>query len=379
LNKLALTNLYELFDLSIFLGLILLMIVVLLNRKGFRSFQSKLFNRMVLSIIVLLFLDVLLWLLNGKSRWGLHVLTIVYYIAETPPLVLWLCYVDYSIYHSLQRLRKRWFYIQPIILIVLILTVSAPFGFVYSLDENMDYVRGPGVALILLVNAALLVWSMAMAWLRRKDLGNRALLVISTFGILPIIGSIAQVVMYRTTVLWPSVALAAIFAYLYLENHREIRDYLTGLYNRQQIDDLVQFRILEYKKRGSFSLVMIDMDGFKDINDRFGHKEGDRALVTMASILMGAVRSVDSVGRFGGDEFMILMEENDTDHTTLVINRIKAQLDELNDRTSQSYRLEFSCGTTSFSPEKHRNIDDLHREVDTKMYAEKNKKKETRG
>ena len=374
-KRLAITSTYEIFDLSLFLGLVLVMILSLLRHKGFRSLQTRLFRRMIAGIIILLVLDDALWLINGKAPSLSYGVTFVYYLLETLPLILWLCYLDYFIHHSLERLRKRWFYIQPLLLVFLILAASIPSGFIFTVDADGLYRRGPGIPLIMGINAAVLLYPMVMAWRRRRDLESRALAIIVTFEIIPIAGSVAQVLMYRTSVLWPSVALAAIFVFLYLESHREIRDYLTGLYNRQQIDDLVQSRISEYSRRGGFALMMIDMDGFKDINDRFGHKEGDRALVTMAKVLHDSVRSTDSVGRFGGDEFMILLEEDDPVRITPLIRRIKDHIRELNDRSSKDYRLEFSCGYIVYSPSRHRNIDDLHKYVDEAMYAEKKSKK----
>ena len=376
-RQLGMAGVYELIDLSLFLGLVLAMILVLLRKKRVQSLQSRLFRRMIWSIIALLALDDVLWVMNGKAPLPLYVVTFIYFLAETLPLILWFCYLDYFIFHSLDRLRKRWYYIQPFLLVFAILAASIPSGFIFSVDENAIYRRGPGIPLIIGINTMLLVAPMILAWFRRKDLGNRALSIILAFDLLPIAGSVAQVLMYETTVLWPSVALAAIFAYLYLENHREIRDYLTGLFNRQQIDDLVQSRISEFRRRGSFALLMIDMDGFKSINDRFGHKEGDRALVTMAQVLSKSVRNMDSVGRFGGDEFLILLEEDAPQQIHVIINRIQTRLQAINGRSVKDYRLDFSYGYSIFSPSGHRTIDELHKSVDEAMYAMKKEKKKT--
>ncbi len=382
LKKIALSSIYEIFDLSFFLSLILVMILFLLRRKRIRSFQSRLFRRMIFSILFLLQYDGILWLLNGKTVLpvGITLFTYnLYYLAETIPLILWLCYLDYFIFHSRERLKKHWYYMQPFLLVLLILIASVPSGFIFSVDANGIYHRGPGIPLILAINAAVLFSSMILVLRRRKDVGLRALSIIVIFEVIPIVGSIIQILMYQTSFLWPTVALATIFVYLYLEGHRGVRDYLTGLYNRQHIDDLVQSRITEYKRRGGFALLMIDMDGFKEINDRFGHKEGDRALITMANILNVSVRNIDGVGRFGGDEFLILMEEDDPKKVEQIIDRIQEKVQEVNSRTTKEYQLKFSYGYTIFSPSEHQNIDELQKCVDDAMYADKTRKKTALG
>ena len=84
------------------------------------------------------------------------------------------------------------------------------------------------------------------------------------------------------------------------------RDPLTGLYNRRNIEEKVEQAL---KNEDSLScLIMLDLDGFKEINDKYGHQEGDAVLKKMARILSGAFRSDDFIARFGGDEFIVFLD-----------------------------------------------------------------------
>jgi diguanylate cyclase (GGDEF)-like protein len=87
-------------------------------------------------------------------------------------------------------------------------------------------------------------------------------------------------------------------------------DYLTGLPNFRSLSDTFEKEIKRATRYGRLlSLIVIDLDGFKEINDRFGHQVGNAALKHVASLLRGFVRETDVVGRFGGDEFMVLLPE----------------------------------------------------------------------
>ena len=84
------------------------------------------------------------------------------------------------------------------------------------------------------------------------------------------------------------------------------RDPLTGLYNRRNIEEKVEQAL---KNEDSLScLIMLDLDGFKEINDKYGHQEGDAVLKKMARILSGAFRADDLIARFGGDEFIVFLD-----------------------------------------------------------------------
>ena len=108
-------------------------------------------------------------------------------------------------------------------------------------------------------------------------------------------------------------------AYLYQakleERNRElqetaVRDRLTGLYNRHYIDETLDRSIALARSRGNpFSLILIDIDHFKRVNDEFGHDAGDRVLVAAAKALAQAVRDSDTHGRFGGDEFVVILPD----------------------------------------------------------------------
>ena len=92
--------------------------------------------------------------------------------------------------------------------------------------------------------------------------------------------------------------------------HAATRDTLTGLFNRRHGEQLLDKAHLKALRHGThLSLLVCDIDHFKQINDRFGHPAGDRALGAVAGILQQAVRSSDAVIRWGGEEFVILLDE----------------------------------------------------------------------
>jgi diguanylate cyclase (GGDEF)-like protein/PAS domain S-box-containing protein len=87
-------------------------------------------------------------------------------------------------------------------------------------------------------------------------------------------------------------------------------DALTGLYNRREFDTQLDAQIRLMKRmRHPLSLLLIDLDGFKNYNDRFGHLAGDEALITMANLLSQNIRSSDIIARFGGEEFVVILPD----------------------------------------------------------------------
>lgn len=102
-----------------------------------------------------------------------------------------------------------------------------------------------------------------------------------------------------------------------------LSDPLTGIANRRLLLDRANYEIARHTRaRQKFALVMLDLDGFKGLNDRFGHAAGDELLCDVAASLMHAMRGQDTVARLGGDEFCVLAPETDQPHTLPLARRI---------------------------------------------------------
>ncbi len=106
-----------------------------------------------------------------------------------------------------------------------------------------------------------------------------------------------------------------------------ITDGLTSLYNRTKLNTILSEQLARFKRHNRpFCLLMIDVDYFKTINDKLGHIVGDRILVTVASVLLKSIRTIDYAARYGGDEFMVILTETDSSAATKTAERIRAEV-----------------------------------------------------
>jgi diguanylate cyclase (GGDEF)-like protein/PAS domain S-box-containing protein len=151
-------------------------------------------------------------------------------------------------------------------------------------------------------------------------------------------------------------------------------DELTGLYNRRGFLMLAEQHMRLIKRGGPASiLVSIDLDGFKGVNDVYGHAEGDVALRRIANVLRIAFRDSDIIARFGGDEFVVLALDCGEMRDTL-IERVMTALEADNVRAARPYSLSLSIGTARFDPFARVPIDQLMAEADVKLYEEKRRR-----
>jgi len=160
-----------------------------------------------------------------------------------------------------------------------------------------------------------------------------------------------------------------------------IIDELTGLYNRRGFLTLAQRELdrAERAKNG-MDLFFIDLDGMKSINDTLGHKEGDAALVEVATVLRSTFRKSDIIGRMGGDEFAVLALDGAKRHSKEdPVRRLRDTLDNHNGSGTRKYKLSLSVGTVSYDPERPAALDELIAGADALMYEEKRRKKNRGG
>ena len=159
-----------------------------------------------------------------------------------------------------------------------------------------------------------------------------------------------------------------------------LTDELTGLCNRRRFFILTeQYLKVAIRTKKKPLLLFIDMDDLKGINDRYGHNEGDQALIDLANILKRTFRESDIVARIGGDEFVVLLESPD-ENEEILITRLYENIRDYNSKVSQDYKLSVSVGAAHFDPESPISIDQFLSKADASMYAQKRerRKKESR-
>ena len=149
-------------------------------------------------------------------------------------------------------------------------------------------------------------------------------------------------------------------------------DSLTSLTNRMLFEDRVNTCIVRaQREHHQFSLLFIDLNDFKQLNDTLGHAAGDQALVHLANVLRQSTRSVDTIGRLGGDEFVILAEQvSNESEVGILLERIYKVLERPLLFGNKSYSLSISIGVATY-PEDGKTTASLLEVADLKMYQNK--------
>jgi diguanylate cyclase (GGDEF)-like protein len=159
-----------------------------------------------------------------------------------------------------------------------------------------------------------------------------------------------------------------------------ITDELTGIFNRRGFYVLAQKHLeIAKRKKRKFSILFLDLDDLKNINDEFGHSTGDQALIDTANILKKSFRTSDVIARIGGDEFSVLITEPSSlgNIQHIISANIQEKLDEYNNQSDRVYKLTLSIGMSHFRPKHPSSIDELLARADKLMYEQKKKHKDS--
>lgn len=153
-------------------------------------------------------------------------------------------------------------------------------------------------------------------------------------------------------------------------------DDLTGLYNRRGFTDLgEQYLKLARRSGRGVTMVYLDLDRFKTINDSLGHHVGDRALLKVADILRTAFRRSDIIARLGGDEFGVLALEAADESSETLVERLRERVVDFNESSPDPYQLSVSVGMAHHHDDPRVRLEDLVAEADAAMYREKHAKR----
>ena len=171
-----------------------------------------------------------------------------------------------------------------------------------------------------------------------------------------------------------------------IEAQQQLRDLsltddLTGLYNRRGFTAMAEQQIKLERHQSTargLTLMFADIDGLKKINDHYGHDAGSDAIIQLSKALNSSLRSADLVGRWGGDEFVMLTIGSHDEDAALMFDRIHFKIEEYNASSGKPYQLACSIGLAPLPLDGSRTFEEILAEADKAMYAEKLRRKAER-
>jgi len=176
------------------------------------------------------------------------------------------------------------------------------------------------------------------------------------------------------TAIAEQLAVAVQNAQLYDQaESRADRDPLTGIYHHRYLKTRLEEELRRSRSNGqAVAVVMMDLDNFKNVNDTYGHLIGDDALKMVTSVVQSAVRSSDVVGRYGGDEFMVILPETTREKTETIIDRVTAELEERTLRLADGASIPVKCSIGyALFPQDAESPPDLISKADAALYQSK--------
>lgn len=340
------------------------------------SQREKVFKYLTLSMMIPLVLEGLTWMINGrpgKLAWNINMgLDVALFALHTMPLAIWIYYVILTIDPKKKGLCKECVPVIIVVVVNMLIALSTPISNKYFvIDANNIYHRGEWTIIsngMFVVLLAYEFWLIVTNW---KRINQRERIPMLFFLLPPMIGFVFQTIFFGTSLVWPGSTISILIVYIMIQSQIVKTDYLTGLYNRRQLDYYLNRKLYSLPDHKKFAGIMIDLDEFKEINDQYGHSAGDAALRSTAILINKSCHRDAFIARYGGDEFIVLLNITDEKMLQEQINRLKRNFELFNQKSKESYKLEISVGYSIYMPE-HGSGSGFLEHLDQLMY--KNKK-----
>ncbi len=361
-----------------------LLLVILFNQHSVTgsSTVQRHFNRFVYATIAMLIADAVCWLLDGAmfphARTVKMTAETLYFILNTLLPYLWVVYVELYLSKDRYKIRRRLRLLAiPLLLVILLALYNLKNPVVFTLDENNRYQRNIGYFAYAIVaytylgiaSAHAFIAGRRAAWAEQK----RSNYLLAGFVLLPAIGGVVQTFFYGVTLIWVFIALSTMMMYIDSLNRQISTDPLTGINNRRELTKYLFQETKAPPDGGLLALIMMDVDGFKQINDTYGHHFGDQVLVEISEILKQSCKNTTAfLARYGGDEFCLVYHAADLQAVEDRIASIQANVVQWkNDAASTT----LSIGYSVWDPKTDQHVSDLFKRADHKMYQAKSAKK----
>ena len=372
----------KMWDINIVALIILVFIFINANNRSDKAFVlNRLFLALLKINILMILIEIFGWVFNELPGFANLVLNngfnvLLYILAPLAPSI-WALYVHYQIFSDESRLEKiKRHLLIPFICSGIVSILSVVTGWFFYVDAQNIYHRGSYFWIYVLYIYGLFIYSLLLILLSKKRLDKKNYYYLMLFYLPPVIGTLIQTFCYGTSYNWIGMMLSLLIIYFYLQDRGLITDYLTGAYNRRQLDGYVKAKVKNSPEKSAFSAIMFDLDHFKEINDTYGHDKGDEALKDAVTIIRKCLRQNDFVARVGGDEFVAILDIQSEELLKQAVNRICDALCAFNAKNDRLYDLSFSMGYATYDAQSYANLEDFFRKIDKLMYQDKKTKQQ---
>ena len=366
-------------------------LVLTLLMSGFRhgtvnTTDTMYFNKLGMLTILYCLLDALAWVSDGRTGsfwyWALMISNLFYLLA--PDLIAgeWMLYVFYKTDVTAFRsgIRKHLLFLP--LYVVALLTVSTPAtSFAFRITEGNHYERTIGtwvIPIMCWVYLVISVFAIGRFLSGKKNPSRRdEVRPLLLFFIPVLVASALQMTVYGISANTVGFSLGLLLIFLSRQYNKISSDELTGLNNRRELTNYLD-SVYSGEKAEKLYLCMIDIDFFKQINDKYGHLEGDEALICVAELLKAACRQSKSrlfLCRYGGDEFVIAGLNRPQEEPEQLKHRIEDLVNEWNRESKKPYRLMLSIGSAFGALRDYPEPGQLLSEADQAMYYVKERQK----
>jgi diguanylate cyclase (GGDEF)-like protein len=259
----------------------------------------------------------------------------------------------------------------PAAIAITLTLASVLTGWIFSYDATNTYHRGPLFAVIPALSFGYIAFGYSMVIRFRRKLDRRHLVALLGFPIPPLVGGILQTILYGVSLIWSGTTLSLLIVYIAIQNELLLLDYLTGLNNRVYFDKALKRRINIARPAHPFALVLVDLDSFHSINERFGHLAGDEALKATADILRRYFGKSGFIARFDGDAFAVLYEIQALSELSGMEVRLHDDIDEWNETSGKRWKISISVGYAPYLPSERLTADQYLTQVDKLLSLDK--------
>ncbi len=261
----------------------------------------------------------------------------------------------------------------PLFVNSIIVLLSPIYHLVFYVTKENVYQRGSLYFLSVLVVYFYLICILTLVIKNKIKLGEHEFTLLVIFCFLPIIGGVVQAFFYGTLLMWSSTAFALVVMFSYLQQRMVHLDYLTGVWSRGSFEFYIKKRLSDHDS-DKLGIIYCDIDKLKEINDDYGHFEGDLAIKTATKIFKNSIRKTDIIVRMGGDEFIIVLESVTADILESTLDRINKAFEDYNQISNKKYELSCSFGSDILNS-NFDTIEQFIHHVDILMYENKKSKK----